>query len=83
MEHNIRSMIAFYHAEQERYHQDLDHATHDVDTFINSDPTKISWTRALKQDLVKNKTLAFTEGEALISTYRPSSSSGCTTKTAE
>ena len=71
MEHNIRSMIAFYHAEQERYHQDLDHAMHDVDTFINSDPTKISWTRALKQYLVKNKTLAFTEGEALISTYRP------------
>ena len=48
-----------------------DHTTLDVDTFINSDPTKISWTRALKQDLVKNKALAFTEGEALISTYRP------------
>ena len=71
MEHNIRSMIAFYHAERERYHQDPDHTTLDVDTFINSDPTKISWTRALKQDLVKNKALAFTEGEVLISTYRP------------
>ena len=43
----------------------------DVGTFIDSDPTRISWTRALKQDLVKNKALGFTEGEALISTYRP------------
>ena len=71
VEHNIRSMIAVYHAERVRYHQDPDHTTLDVDTFIDSDPTKISWTRALKQDLVKNKALAFTEGEALISTYRP------------
>ena len=71
MEHNIHSMTAFFHAERERYHQDPDHATLDVDTFINSDPIKISWTHALKQDLVKNKVLAFTEGEALISTYRP------------
>ena len=71
LEHNIRSMIAVYHAERVRYHQDPDHTTLDVNTFINSDPTKISWTRALKKDLVKNKALAFTEGEALISTYRP------------
>ena len=71
MEDNIRSMIAFYHAERERYHQDPDHATLDVDTLINSDRTKISWTVALKQDLIKNKALAFAEGEVLVSTYRP------------
>ena len=71
MEDNIRSMIAFYHVERERYHQDPDHATLDVDTFINSDRTKISWTVALKQDLIKNKALAFAEGEVLVSTYRP------------
>ena len=71
MEDNIRSMIAFYHVERERYHQDPDHATLDVDTFINSDRTKISWTVALKQDLITNKALAFAEGEVLVSTYRP------------
>ena len=71
MECSIRSMIAFFNAERKWYHQNPDHATLDIDTFINSDPTKISWTRALKQDLVKNKALAFTEGEVLISTYRP------------
>ena len=43
----------------------------DTGTFIDSDPTRISWTRALKQDLMKNKALEFAEGEVLISTYRP------------
>ena len=71
MEDNIRSMIVFYHAERERYHQDPDYAALDVDTFINSDRTKISWTVALKQGLIKNKALAFAEGEVLVSTYRP------------
>ena len=71
MEHNTRSMIAFYNAERERYHQDPAHATVDLDTFIDSDPINISWTHALKQDLGKNKALSFADGEALISTYRP------------
>ena len=42
-----------------------------VNEFIDSDPKKISWTVSLKQDLEKNKALAFDEGEALISAYRP------------
>ena len=71
VEHNIRSMIAFYHAERERYHQGSDHTTLDVDTFINSDPTKISWTHNLKQDLTKNRALKYSGGEVLVSTYRP------------
>ncbi len=71
MERNIRSMIAFYNAERERYHRDPAHATVSLDTFIDSDPTKISWTVAFKQDVAKNKALEFADGEALISTYRP------------
>ena len=39
--------------------------------FIDRDPTKISWSRALKQELKKNKDLDFSQGEALISSYRP------------
>ena len=71
MERNIHSMIAFYHAERQRYHEATASAVLDTGTFIDSDPTRISWTRALKQDLMKNKALEFAEGEVLISTYRP------------
>ena len=71
MERNIHSMISFYHAERQRYHEATASAVLDTGTFIDSDPTRISWTRALKQDLMKNKALEFAEGEVLISTYRP------------
>ena len=71
MERNIHSMIVFYHAERQRYHEATASAVLDTGTFIDSDPTRISWTRALKQDLMNNKALEFAEGEVLISTYRP------------
>ena len=71
VERNINSMIEFYNSERVRYNKASDHEKLDVAKFIDSDSTRISWTRALKKDLGKNKTLAFSEGEALISTYRP------------
>ena len=72
LERNIRSMIAFYHAERERYHEArIMSAVLDTGANIDSYPTRISWTRALKQDLMKNKALNFAEGEMMISTYRP------------
>ena len=71
VERNIRSMVGFYNAERKRYHQNPENAKTDMATCINSDPTKISWTRSLKQDLLRNKALTFSEGEVLISTYRP------------
>ena len=46
MERNIHSMIAFYHAERQRYHEATASAVLDTGTFIDSDPTRISWTRA-------------------------------------
>ena len=71
MEFNIRSMIAFYNTQRVQYHQTPENAWEKVDGFIDSDPKKISWTRALKHDLAQNKALAVDEGEALISAYRP------------
>ena len=71
MEHNIRSMIAFYNTQRVQYHQKSENVREKVNEFIDSDPKKISWTRALKRDLEKNKESAFDEGEALISAYRP------------
>ncbi len=42
-----------------------------VDGFINTDPTRISWTRALKQDLVKDRRFVFEENCLTPSLYRP------------
>lgn len=43
----------------------------DLETLIDTDPKKISWTRALKADLAKGKLLPENEGELIPSLYRP------------
>lgn len=73
---NMTAMIGFYSAEVARFdaaHPGLDAKTRQerVDAFINADPARISWTRALKQDVGKGRTYAF-EAECLVpSMYRP------------
>ena len=76
VETNMRRMIDFYNAEVDRFnktHPDLDRSGREakVDGFINSDPTKISWTRALKQDLVKGKQHPYDKDASIRSLYRP------------
>ena len=70
MERNIRSMIVLYNAQRVQY-QTPENKHKTVIEYIDNDKKKISWTRALKHDLAKNKSLGFGEGEALISAYRP------------
>ncbi|CEH40405.1 conserved hypothetical protein [Xanthomonas citri pv. citri] len=73
---NMTGMIGFYNAEVARFdaaHPGLDTKARQerVDGFIDSDPTRISWTRGLKQELGKDRTYAF-EGECIVpSLYRP------------
>lgn len=73
---SMRNMIGFYNAEAQRFdaaHPALDIKARQerVDGFIDSDPTRISWTRALKQDLSKDRRYAF-ESECVVpSLYRP------------
>lgn len=71
VEQNINSMVAFYNSQRVQYHKTQDNMKSDVTMFIDSDRKKISWTHNLKKDLQKNKSLAFDEGELLISAYRP------------
>ncbi|MBT9159735.1 MAG: hypothetical protein DDT26_00998 [Dehalococcoidia bacterium] len=73
---NMRTMIDFYEQELERF--DAAHVTYSrkdrdaaLERFINTDPTKISWTRALKSDLAKGKHFAFDENCLTKSLYRP------------
>ncbi|MDD2720921.1 MAG: DEAD/DEAH box helicase family protein [Gallionella sp.] len=73
---NMERMIRFYNNETARFAEafsGVDKKIRDVevDRFINADATKISWTRALKQELVKDRRFTF-EPQCLIrGLYRP------------
>lgn len=73
---NMTSMIGFYNAEVERFnaaHPGLDTKARQakVDGFIDTDPTHISWTRALKQDLGKDRSYSFDADCLVPGLYRP------------
>lgn len=73
---NMTSMIGFYNAEVDRFnatHAELDTKARQelIDDFIDTDPTRISWTRALKQDLGKNRSYSFEPDCIVRSLYRP------------
>lgn len=76
LEANMTKMIGFYNAEVERFNVaypglDTKARQERVDNFIDTDPTRISWTRALKQDFGRNRSYAF-ENECMVpSLYRP------------
>lgn len=73
---NMASMIDFYNSEVVRF--DRHHAGSDkkqreaiVDGFIDNDPTKISWSRGLKQELAKGRRFEFDPSKLVIGHYRP------------
>ncbi len=73
---NMASMITVYNSELRRFeavHGNADRKTREdaVDAFITADPQKISWTRALKADLVKAKAFSFDPSCSAQSLYRP------------
>ncbi len=73
---NMEGMITKYNLELERFnahHPGLDRKARQsaVDNFIDADPTKISWTRALKQELAKNSEFEFEDKSVFQSLYRP------------
>lgn len=73
---NMSRMIDFYNAEVDRFnklHPGLGKKEREagIDAFVNTDSSKISWTRALKGDLAKHRKYSF-EGDCLVpSVYRP------------
>ncbi|CAK01480.1 DEAD/DEAH box helicase [Bartonella tribocorum] len=73
---NMSNMIAFYNSEVERFNDaytdtDRKKRAKAVNDFVNTDERKISWSRALKQDLVKGKIFEFEETYLTQSLYRP------------
>ena len=72
LERNVRAMISFYNSEVERFQSEKPGSGKDViNRFINNDPKKISWTRALKADFSRGKLLEFGEGRIVPAMYRP------------
>ncbi|RRV29302.1 DEAD/DEAH box helicase [Pseudomonas sp. o96-267] len=73
---NMSRMISFYNAEAERFDKtntglDRKQRAEVVDSFINTNLTCISWTRALKQELVKGRRFEFDPASLVASFYRP------------
>ncbi|MBK1782585.1 DEAD/DEAH box helicase [Advenella sp. WQ 585] len=73
---NMQRMITNYNSEVVRFneaHQGLDRRSRQaaVDVFIDNDPTMISWTRALKQELAKSSIFQFETDSVYKSLYRP------------
>lgn len=73
---NMTSMIGFYNAEVKRFnaaHAGLDKKAREevLDGFIDTNPERISWTRALKQELAKNRTFQYEATSVVPSLYRP------------
>jgi predicted helicase len=69
---NMQCMIDFYNQQQVAYQDAL--SKNDkikVEDFINTDAQKISWTRALKNDITKNTKHIYKKDEFRLSSYRP------------
>jgi predicted helicase len=69
-------MIGFYNSEVLRFdkaHPGLDRKAREakLDDFINNDPTKIKWTRGLKQELAKGRNFSFYAECLTPGLYRP------------
>ena len=69
---NIGNMIDFYNSERNRFQAALlENKQTDLEAFLNNDSTKISWSRAVKNNLKKNKAEQFTMEKIVHSSYRP------------
>ena len=74
---NIESTICFYNDELSRWQAakrragSTESTIPRIDNFVNNDATKISWTRSLKQDIHKGKSLDQNDGLFVPCMYRP------------
>ena len=76
---NIETTIAFYNGELSRWRKSKRSARTEaakarlptIDEFVTIDTSKISWTRALKQDIRKEKILEAGDGSIVPCLYRP------------
>ncbi len=73
---NASALVHFYNAELARFdakypRQDRRLREASLEAFIDTDATKISWSRALKGDLLRGKDISFDRARIVTSLYRP------------
>ena len=73
---NIGSTLAFYNRELERWNarqaqSDNTSTPAQIEEFIDTDPTRISWSKSLKDVFHRGKYLSIQDGEFELCTYRP------------
>ena len=68
---NMRNTVEFYNSQLIDYHNVPIEKRIDVEKFIDLDAKKISWTRAIRQDLGRSKKATFDENHIIQSMYRP------------
>lgn len=73
MQSKMQNMIQFYNSEADRFVEASKKSAEeiDIDNFINSDQTQISWNRSLKADISKNKKYLYQPVSEFIGLYRP------------
>lgn len=67
----MSSMIDFYNSEVSRYEAADKNQITDLSAFLNSDPTKISWTREVKENLARLNHRQFRNNGLRQAHYRP------------
>ncbi|MDQ3288438.1 MAG: DEAD/DEAH box helicase family protein [Pseudomonadota bacterium] len=73
---NMARMIAFYNSEAERFSRSFGGSAKKdrdavVDGFVDADSGRISWSRALKQELIKDRRFTFDSNSLVAGLYRP------------
>jgi predicted helicase len=74
---NVRRLVATFEAERDRFQaqnrkfEGVDARNAFVDSFVTTDPARISWTASLKSDLGKGTALSTSESNLALSAYRP------------
>ena len=76
---NMKGMIDFYNQQTESFEKDrkgknfksTDERKQIVENFVDTDPTKISWSRGLKEDLSRFVKHSFSKSSVFQSVYRP------------
>ena len=69
---NVQSTINFFNSESDRYNNHKANGGNEkVENFINNDDTKISWSRAFRHDIEKNRKYSLNENAFTYIHYRP------------
>ena len=69
VETSVKRMILFYNSELKRYQKTSNKIS--IDNFIDTDTTKISWSRSLKNDFKQSKSHTFSALKIVTTMYRP------------